>query len=103
MIYLNVDCFEPVFPGVQIQAWSGTEQIISVDGQDVVLFTTSGGDLYVINSSLVWGAENNVIGYLGDLIEIEGYIIPDKLVGDIPAILNMKNGGRKVTNKNRVV
>jgi len=81
MIYLNVDRYEPVYPGIQIQAWSGTEQIVSVGGQDVVLFTTSGGEQYVINSSLDWGAESSVIGYLGDLIEIEGFVIPDKLVG----------------------
>jgi hypothetical protein len=28
-----------------------------------------------------WGAEGNIIGRLGDLIEIEGYIIPDQQVG----------------------
>jgi hypothetical protein len=89
MIYINVDRFEPVYPGTQIQAWSGTEQIVSADGQDVILFTTSGGEKYVINSSLVWGAESNVIGYLGDLIEIEGYIIPDNLVGEYSVLKDL--------------
>jgi hypothetical protein len=81
MVYITVNRYEPVYPGVQIQAWSGAEQIVILDGQDVVLFTTSSGENYVINSSLEWGAESSVIGYLGDLIEIEGYVIPDKLVG----------------------
>jgi len=89
IIYLNVDRFEPIYPGLQIQAWSGTEQIVSVEGQDVVLFTTSGGEQYVLNSSLVWGAVNNVIGYLGDLIEIEGFVIPDNLVGGYPVLKDL--------------
>jgi hypothetical protein len=92
MIYLNVDRFEPLYPDVQIQALSGTEQIVSIDGQDVVLFTTSDGEKYVINSSLVWGAESNVIGYLGDLIEIEGFVMPDKLVGGYSILKDLVGG-----------
>jgi hypothetical protein len=66
---------------LQIQSWNGTEQIITLEGKDVVLFTTSGGENYVIKSSLDWGAEGNLIGILGDLIEIEGFVIPDQLFG----------------------
>jgi hypothetical protein len=81
IIYIDVARFEPLFPGEQIQVWTGTEQILSLDGQSVVMFTTSGGDSYVLKSSVDWGAEGNIIGRLGDLIEIEGYLIPGQQVG----------------------
>jgi hypothetical protein len=89
MIYLKVDRFEPVYPGVQIQAWDGTEQIVSLEGQDVVLFTTTTGESYVVNSSLDWGAEGNVIGYLGDLIELEGFVKPDQQFGAYPILKDL--------------
>jgi hypothetical protein len=49
----------------------------------VVLFTTSGGESYVLKSSVDFQpADANIIGRLGDVIEIEGYIIPDQQIGD---------------------
>jgi Putative zinc-finger len=81
IIYITVNRYEPEYPGVQIQEWSGTEQIVTLDGQEVVRFTTSNGENYVLKSSIDWGAEGNIIGILGNLIEIEGYVIPDQFVG----------------------
>jgi hypothetical protein len=80
-VYIDVTRFEPVYQGEQIKVWTGTEQILTLDGKSVVVFTTSAGESYVLKSSLDWGAEGNIIGRLGDLIEIEGYIIPDQKVG----------------------
>jgi hypothetical protein len=83
IVYIDVTSFEPVYPGEQIQVWTGTEQILTLDGQSVVLFTTSAGDSYILKSSMDYPpADANIIGRLGDLIEIEGYRIPDQqLVG----------------------
>ena len=81
IVYITVDRYEPEYPGVQIQEWSGTEQIVTLDEQEVVLFTTSNGENYVLKSSIDWGAEGNIIGILGNLIEIEGYVMPDQFVG----------------------
>jgi hypothetical protein len=78
---VDVNQFEPQYPGEQIQAWSGTEQITNLDGQDVVLFTTLAGESYVLKSSLIWGAEGNIIGRLGDIIEVEGYLLLDQQMG----------------------
>ena len=73
---------EPVYPGEQIQVWTGTEQILTLDGKEVVLFTTSSGESYVLKSSVDYQpADANIIGRLGDLIEIEGYVIPDQQLG----------------------
>lgn len=82
IVYIEVTRFAPVYPDEKIQAWAGTEQILTLDGQSVVLFTTSAGDSYVLKSSVDFPpADANIIGRLGDMIEIEGYIIPDQQVG----------------------
>ncbi len=82
IVYINVTSYEPVYPGEQIQEWTGTEQILTLDGQSVVLFTTSAGDSYVLKSSVDYPpADANIIGRLGDLIEIEGYLLPDQQLG----------------------
>ncbi|OGN95304.1 MAG: hypothetical protein A2Z71_00265 [Chloroflexi bacterium RBG_13_50_21] len=82
IVYIDVTRYEPLYPGEQIQVWTGTEQILTLDGQEVVLFTTSAGESYVLKSSADFKpADANIIGRLGDLIEIEGYIIPDQQIG----------------------
>lgn len=82
IVYIDVTRYEPVFPGEKIEVWTGTEQILTLDGHEVVLFTTSEGESYVLKSSPDFPpADANIIGRLGDLIEIEGYIIPDQQIG----------------------
>ena len=85
-IVINVSRFEPVYPDVQLQQWNGTETIANVEGRDVILLTTTDGQTYITNSSLQWPAQDLMIGVPGDLIEIEGYIIPDKLYGGYAVI-----------------
>jgi hypothetical protein len=81
-VYINVDHYEPVFPGETIQAWTGTEKLLTLEGQEVLLFTTSNGESYVLKSSVDFPpADANIIGLLGSVIEIEGYIIPNQQLG----------------------
>ncbi len=82
IVYIDVANYDPIYSGEQIQVWTGTEQILTLDGHEVVLFTTSSGESYVLKSSVDFQpADANIIGRLGDLIEIEGYIIPDQQIG----------------------
>lgn len=85
-IFINVSRFEPVYPGLQLQQWVGTEEIANVEGRDVIIFTTTEGQAYVIGSSLDWPARDIMIGLPGDLVSIEGYIIPDRLYGGYAVI-----------------
>ena len=64
IVYITVARYEPEYPGVQIQEWSGTEQIVTLDEQEVVLFTTSNGENYVLKSSIDWGAEATSLVFL---------------------------------------
>ncbi|OGO70253.1 MAG: hypothetical protein A2Z49_09100 [Chloroflexi bacterium RBG_19FT_COMBO_56_12] len=85
-VVINVTRFEPVYPGVQLQQWAGTEEIANVEGQEVILFITTAGQTYVTSSSLQWPAQDLLMGRPGDLIGIEGYIIPDQLYGGYAVI-----------------
>ena len=89
---ITLERWEPQFPDLTIQQWNGTEAIVNLEGQDVVLLTADSGEAYVLQSSLTWGAEGNVIGVLGNLIEIEGYLIPDRQLGGYPVIQDMSGG-----------
>jgi hypothetical protein len=80
-VVIDVNKFEPVYPGLQIQQWAGTEEIANIEGRDVILFTTTDGQIYVTSSSLMWPAKDMLIGLPGDLIGIEGYVLPDQLYG----------------------
>jgi hypothetical protein len=84
--------YEAQYPGLFIQQWNGTEAIINLEGQDVVLLTADSGDAFVLQSSLTWGAEGNLIGRLGDWIEIEGYLIPERQFGGYPVIQDLSGG-----------
>jgi hypothetical protein len=67
IVYIDVDHFEPVYPGEYIQVWTGTEQIFTLDGQEAILFTTPEGESYVLKSSVDFPpADANIIGRLGD-------------------------------------
>ncbi len=82
MVYINVDRYEPLYPDEQIQVWTGTQQILTLDGKEVILFTTSSGESYVLKSSVDFPpADANIIGILGNVIEIEGYLVPDQQIG----------------------
>ena len=82
IVYIAVVSYAPLYPGEHVMAWTGSEQIVTLDGKEAVLFTTTAGESYVLKSSVDYPpADANIIGRLGDLIEIEGYIIPDQQLG----------------------
>ncbi len=86
---IGVERYELLDPTLQIQEWAGTQEIVSLEGREVVLLTTSDGQSFVLNSSLIWEAGANLIGIPGDLVGIEGYIIPDRQYGGYPIIKDM--------------
>lgn len=85
-LVFDVERFEPLYPAAQIQEFAGTEAIINLEGTDVILLTTQDGQNYVLESSYNWPAQDQLIGRAGDLIGIEGFIIPDKLISGYAVI-----------------
>lgn len=81
---LTVDRYEEVYPGTSIQAWQGTEQIVTLEGQEVIVFTSQDGAQYVDYNSIE--KEDFLMGEAGGLILIEGYVIPDNTFAGYPVI-----------------
>jgi hypothetical protein len=88
---IEVERFEPLYPGVALQEFAGTQSEISIDGQPALLLTTQDGAQYIEEQSLGYG-EQNRIGRPGDLVETEGYLVPDKTLGGYPVIRATSGG-----------
>ena len=82
---INVDRFGEAYPGLRIQAWIGTQSVITLEGKDLILFTTQSGAQYVLKNSIGCGA-NCLVGPGGGSIILEGVAIPGKTFGGYPVI-----------------
>jgi len=83
---IEVERFEEIYPGLHFQAWLGTWVTVTLEGQDVLLFTTLEDQQYVLSGSFQYGAENSAIGLPGDKVVIEGLAIPGNNFGGYPVI-----------------
>lgn len=86
---ITVERYEEAYPGTVIQAWLGTEQAITLEGKDVLLFTTLDGVSYVLNSSIQLGVEMSWVGVPGDRLVLEGYSLPDNNFGGYPVMTEL--------------
>lgn len=77
--------FEPVYPDLKVQAWLGTQEVTTLEGQQVVLFTSQDGKQFALKSSLLYGGDV-LVGRSGDLVIIEGVSYPDETFGGYPVI-----------------
>ncbi len=84
-MYFTVDRFEPAYPDLKVQAWIGTEEPVTLEGKDVLLFTTLDGKQYVPKTSISFGVEVR-IGRPGDTVIREGVLLPDLTFGGYPVI-----------------
>ncbi|HLF87978.1 MAG TPA: LysM peptidoglycan-binding domain-containing protein, partial [Anaerolineales bacterium] len=89
---LAVDRYEEAYPGMRIQAWLGTQQIVPLGGQQVVLYTTQAGAQYVLQHSIQYGADASLVGTPGDTVIIEGYLLPESSFGGY-LVLNELSAG----------
>ncbi len=81
----TVERFEPTYPDLKPQTWTGTEQEAAIEGKQVLLFTDQEGKQYVLKSSIDFDPDNS-IGTLQDQIMITGFIYPDASFGGYPVI-----------------
>ncbi len=87
---ITVDRYEEVYPGTSIQVWQGTEQIVTLDGQEVIVFTSQDGEQFVDYNSI--DKEDFLFGEAGMVILIEGYVIPDNTFAGYPVINKIMGG-----------
>jgi hypothetical protein len=84
-MYFTVDRFEEAYPGLHIQAWIGKEEAVTLDGKDVLVFTSLDGQQYVLKNSIGYGDQARV-GLPGDTVIREGLLIPGLTFGGYPVI-----------------
>ncbi len=93
---LNVERFEPIYPGVHYAAFVGRYEAVTLDGQTVLRLTTQDNQMFILESSIGFGA-NSSVGRPGDLIIIEGTVFPDKSFAGYPVIT--ESSASMVTNQ----
>ena len=81
----QVEHYEPVDPGAVYQGWLGTIEHVMVNGQSVTRFTTQEGQIYVLGDSIDNEPDANM-GNPGDLLVVEGLIIPGDAFGGLPVM-----------------
>lgn len=95
-VTVEVEHYEPMYPGLQVQGWRGTQSIETVEGRKVILFTAEDGTKYVSDSSLSMPEESvgsaGIVGYPGDLVTVVGINWPDKSFGGYPVIQEFSIG-----------
>jgi hypothetical protein len=82
---VEVERYEEVYPGLRFQAWLGTWKPVTLEGKEVLLFTTKEGEQFVLSSSIQMGT-SSATGLEGDLIVVEGLAFPDQKFGGYPVI-----------------
>lgn len=83
---IEVERFEEIYLGLRFQAWLGTWEPVTLEGQEVLLFTTLEGQQYVLSGSIHYDAEKDAIGLPGDRVVIEGLAIPGNNFDGYPVI-----------------
>ena len=92
MPVIQVTALEAAYPGVRIEAFIGIEEVVTVEGNDVLLLTTDSGEQYVIEFSIEYDAESLVIGQPGDRVIHEGYLLPGRSFGGYPVLRDLAGG-----------
>lgn len=89
---VNVERLEPAYPGMQISAFQGQQVAVAIDGKDVLLLETASGEQYVVDHSILLGAEAVRVGLPGDVVVHEGFVIPGKTFGGYPVLNDLAGG-----------
>ena len=82
---VQVERYEPAYPGLQVQAWLGTQSAVTLEGKPVVLLTAQDGSQYVVKQSIDYGTDA-MVGRPGDLVVYEGLAIPGESFAGYPVL-----------------
>jgi LysM repeat protein len=81
---VKVEKYEEIFPGLQTQVLTGTQETKDFNGEQLILFT-SGGTTYVQMANSGGYLDANYLPEVGE-IQIEGLLVPDETYAGYPAI-----------------
>jgi hypothetical protein len=83
---MTIERFEPAYPGEKIQAWIGLMEGVTVEGQQVLLFTTQDGEKFVLKTSIDSPGPDALLGNPGDPLVVEGFLVPGQTLGGYPVV-----------------
>ena len=83
---LTIERYEPLYPGLEAQSWVGKQEISTVQGKSVLLFTSEDGRVYVKNESLQPGFDAANWPPGEGRIFVQGFVLPGKDWGGYPVI-----------------
>lgn len=88
---LELERFEPAYPGLSIQAFRGSYNLETVEGREVAVFTPEDGDPFVMRTTLDFPAAEVMAGRLGDTVIVEGYLEPERTWGPYPVLVELSS------------
>ena len=97
-LVVKVERYEIPFPDLRIQVLEGTQRTTEIDGQAVILFTTTDGTTYA-QIMLNGEPDSSLLGVEGDPVILESLAIPGETFAGYPA-LRIFSGGMAVNPKN---
>jgi hypothetical protein len=86
--YIEMELYEPVYPGLKVQAWLGKAESLVLDGQPVLRFTAQDGEQFVLASSIN-PDEDSLVGEPGESVIVEGVLYPDQTYAGYPVITDL--------------
>lgn len=91
-IEITIERYEEVYPGLRLQSWLGTQEVVTLEGRKAVLFTQADGQQFVLANSVRTSEDFvNVTGRPGDLTIVDGYAPPGKTFGGYPLIQDLSS------------
>ena len=83
---IALDHYEEIYPGVRLQAWLGTEAKVTLDGKQVILFTTTQGEKFVLANSIETDPDE-IVGSESDVVILYGARFnPEESFGGYPVV-----------------
>ncbi|GAB4456780.1 MAG: hypothetical protein OHK0041_21640 [Anaerolineales bacterium] len=82
---LKVERYEIPFPDLQFQILRGTQTPVTLDGQQVTLFTAADGQTYAQLTPDGFYPDGSTVGNLDDEVMIEALLVPGETFGSYPA------------------
>jgi hypothetical protein len=83
-IVIQLERFEEAQPGLRFQAWLGTYESVTLEGQQVLLFTTLEGEQFVLSPTIDSDPDSDS-GSPGERVVIEG-LVSERTFGGFPVI-----------------
>lgn len=90
------------YPDLKFQVLSGTEQVVTLDGLDVILLTTEEGQTYVEFSGDAPAPSFSLTGVAGESVNVLALLIPNESFGGYPAARVFGGGPASETTKEQV-